>query len=236
MNLSTAPLVAPGPPGAFDEHGAAMGCLVVDGSRRWLYYLGWHLMTAVPWQNSIGLAVSAGDAPRFEKAPQPVLGIDAADPYSLSYPWILREGERWRMWYGSNLAWGAKQESMQHVIKYAESSDGRGWDRRGHVAVPLRGDGKEYAVARPCVLRDGGTYRMWYSRRSPDYRIGYAESADGLAWSRRDEMAGIDPSRGSWDSRMIEYACVFDADGERYMLYNGDDYGREGFGLAVRVR
>jgi hypothetical protein len=77
---------------------------------------------------------------------------------------------------------------------------------------------------------------MWYSRRTPDYRIGYAESSDGLTWARRDDLAGIEPTGDSWESRSVEYACVFDAGGERYMVYNGNDYGREGFGLAVRVR
>jgi hypothetical protein len=237
-NLSREPLVVPGPPGSFDEHGAAMGCLIVDGRRRWLYYLGWSLSDkSVPWRNSIGLAVSEGDAADFTKVTdRPVLGRSEVDPHSLSYPWILREGVRWRMWYGSNLAWGAAAETMQHVIKYAESADGISWDRTGRIAVPLAGDGREFAVARPNVIRERDRYRMWYSRRTPDYRIGYAESPDGNAWTRRDELAGIEPSPGSWDGRTLEYACVFDAAGDRYMLYNGDDYGRAGFGLAVRVR
>ncbi|MDH5276133.1 MAG: hypothetical protein OEW88_06890, partial [Gammaproteobacteria bacterium] len=29
------------------------------------------------------------------------------------------------------------------------------------------------------------------------------------------------------------YAFIFDHDGKRYMLYNGNGYGRTGFGLAV---
>ena len=32
---------------------------------------------------------------------------------------------------------------------------------------------------------------------------------------------------------MIEYPFVFDHDGSRYMLYNGNGYGKTGFGLAV---
>jgi hypothetical protein len=236
-NLSSEPLVAPGASGDFDESGAAMGCIVTEGTRRWLYYLGWQLAIDVPWQNTIGLAVADGDGLQFEKVfSAPVLGLSEVDPFSLSYPWIVREGDRWRMWYGSNLAWGAKQESMRHVIKYAESKNGTDWRRNGEMCIPLAADGKEFAVARPCVVRDRDTYRMWYSRRSPDYRIGYAESADGHAWVRHDALAGVEPSPGSWDGRMVEYACVFDAGGERYMLYNGDDYGRGGFGMAVRVR
>jgi hypothetical protein len=236
-SLSTEPLVAPGTAGAFDDSGTAMGCLIVDRSARWLYYLGWNISDrSVPWRNSIGLAIAQDDGQRFEKVGvDPVLGRGAGDPHSLSYPWILREGARWRMWYGSNLEWGATEETMRHVIKYAESRDGLTWDRPDHVAIPL-GEPAEFAVARPCVVADDGRYRMWYSRRAPEYRIGYAESADGRAWTRRDDLAGIEPSGESWESRTVEYACVFDAGGERYMVYNGNDYGRDGFGLAVRVR
>jgi putative glycosyltransferase len=36
-----------------------------------------------------------------------------------------------------------------------------------------------------------------------------------------------------WDSEMIEYPFVFDHAGERYMLYNGNGYGKSGFGLAI---
>src|SRR5205823_1649249 len=53
--IAAEPLVAPGPPGTFDDSGAAMGCLVKDGNRRFLYYVGWNLSDTVPWRNSAGL-------------------------------------------------------------------------------------------------------------------------------------------------------------------------------------
>jgi hypothetical protein len=235
--LSTEPLIGPGPRGGFDDSGAAMGCLVAEGDERRLYYLGWNISDrSVPWRNSIGLAISAGEGEPFEKVGAlPVLGRNDIDPHSLSYPWIVREGPRWRMWYGSNLGWGASEETMRHVIKYAESRDGVHWERSGQVAISLN-DAHEFAVARPCVIAQHGGYQMWYSRRSPDYRIGYAESADGSAWTRRDDLAGIEPTGDSWENRSVEYACVFDAGGDRYMVYNGNDYGRDGFGLAIRTR
>jgi hypothetical protein len=121
---------------------------------------------------------------------------------------------------------------MDHVFKYAESRDGIHWDRKGTVVLPLKGGG-EFALSKPCVLKDRGLYRMWYAYRGAGYRIGYAESADGLSWERLDEKAGIDVSPSGWDSETIEYAYVLDHKGERYMFYNGNDYGRTGFGLAI---
>ena len=54
----------------------------------------------------------------------------------------------------------------------------------------------------------------------------------GLHWERHDEQAGISSS-GDWDSEMQAYPSVFDDAGTRYLLYNGNDYGRTGVGWAV---
>jgi hypothetical protein len=234
--LRDEPLVAPGEAGAFDADGAAMGCLVRDGARHILYYLGWQLQQDVPWRNTIGVAIATDNSLHFSKAPQLTLSLSRTDPHSISYPWVIHDQGRWRMWYGSNLSWGETEETMRHVIKYAESDDGEHWQREGHIAIPLQESSGEFAVSRPCVVHDLDGYHMWYSRRTPAYRIGYAHSPDGLLWTRRDADAGIEPSPGQWDGESVEYACVFDADDDRWMLYNGDDYGRAGFGLAVLSR
>ena len=73
---------------------------------------------------------------------------------------------------------------------------------------------------------------MWYSYRGARYRIGYAESADGLTWTRHDDR-GLLPSGAGWDGDMVEYPWLFDWAGRTYMLYNGNDYGGTGIGLAV---
>jgi hypothetical protein len=235
--ISTEPVLAPGPPGAFDDSGCAVGYVVPVGGRLRLYYLGWNLKVTVPWLNTIGLAIEDPATGRFERwSPAPMMDRDRHDPFTISYPSLLREEGRWRMWYGSNLQWGKVQEDMQHVIKYAESRDGLHWRREGRVVVGLEHE-NEYALSKPFVLRDPDRYRMWYSYRGrgqvSTYRIGYAESPDGLQWTRRDDEAGIDVSADGWDAEMVCYPFVFDHGGRRYMLYNGNGYGRSGFGVAV---
>lgn len=74
---------------------------------------------------------------------------------------------------------------------------------------------------------------MWFCARGAKYRIYFATSEDGLTWRQLGKDEGIDVSPDSWDSDMIEYPCVFDHRGQRFMLYSGDGYGRTGFGLAV---
>jgi len=236
LRISNQPVLHEGIKGAFDDSGASMGCVVQYGKMQYLYYLGWNLGITVPWRNSIGLAIQMSDQEEYKRyAIAPIMDRNSCDPFSLSYPWILRENSLWKMWYGSHLSWGANQKDMKHVIKYAESRDGIHWKREGIVCVNFKSK-DEYAIARPCVIKDQDKYRMWYSYRGETYRIGYAESKDGIDWQRKDDQVGIDVSKEGWDSEMIEYAHVFDHNKERYMLYNGNGYGKTGFGLAILAK
>jgi len=224
----------PGPLGAFDDAGVMTSCLVRRGDELWLYYIGWTRGVSVPFYTFVGLAVSTDDGASFERvSPAPMLERGPHDAYLTTSPWVLHEGGRWRMWYTSGTGWrdeGGRPKHWYHV-KYAESDDGVTWDRRGVVAIDFASP-DEYAISRPCVVRDSDRYRMWFSCRGPAYRIGYAESEDGVAWRRDDAAAGLAPSGGDWDATMVEYPCVFDRRGRRSMLYNGDGYGATGVGLA----
>jgi len=232
---SAEPVLTPGAVGAFDDSGVSLASVVGTEGAAFLYYTGWNLGVTVPWRNSIGLAVSR-DALHFERfSPAPVLDRNRVDPYSLSYPFVMREPNQWRMWYGSNLRWGPHQSDMDHVIKYATGNGAAEWHPTGEVCIGIETPG-EYAFSRPCVVRDGSLWRMWYSFRGEAYRIGYAESHNGVQWTRRDAEAGIDVAESGWDSESIEYPWVFDHHGSRYMLYNGNRYGLTGFGLAVLER
>ncbi len=228
------PLCDLGDYGTFDEHGMVSACAVPVDERLFIYYSGFQLGQSVPFWFFAGLLISddrGRRARRYSRAP--ILDRSDADPIIAGAPWIVRESGLWRMWYTAGVRWVRDGSKMKHYyhIRYAESEDGTTWERSGDVAIDFRGD--EYALGRPCVLHDNDMWRMWYSRRGPAYRIGYAESEDGLRWTRRDELAGIDVSPGEWDGEMVEYAAVFDHGGRRWMLYNGDGYGRSGVGLAV---
>jgi hypothetical protein len=95
------------------------------------------------------------------------------------------------------------------------------------------------------VFLDGELYRMWFcfrgragfrTSKGSAYRIGYAESRDGIAWVRDDSRCGIVSSEAGWDSEMIAYPHVVSHSGRTYMFYNGNGFGRSGFGYAVMER
>jgi hypothetical protein len=220
--------------GAFDDSGVTSSCLVTHGGTKYLFYTGWSLGVTVPFYLGAGLAVSEDNGTSYRRfSPAPILERSPIDPLLTASPWVLVEAGIWRMWYVSGVDWSFRDGSPRHRyhVRYAESRDGLQWSRRGIVCIDFKSD-DEYAIARPCVLRDSDRYRMWYSCRGARYRIGYAESTDGVVWRRLDDEAGIDVSASGWDSEMIAYPCVFDVDGRRLMLYNGNDYGRTGIGVA----
>ena len=229
------PLLGLGSLGAFDDNGVVASSLVAHDGCQYLFYIGWNLGVTVPFYSFIGCAISEDDGESFTRVSRaPMVGRSAADPYMAHTPWVVIEDGRWRMWYASATTWGDDRGSPRHRyrITYAESTDGIDWVRDGHVCIDYR-DASEYAIARPCVVKDGDRYRMWFSCRGDTYRIGYAESADGYDWTRLDERAGIDVSESGWDSEMIEYPFVFDFGGAKHLLYNGNGYGRSGVGAAI---
>ena len=234
LDISTTPILVPGELGEFDDSGAMATWLVSVGDTRYLYYIGWNLGVTVPFRNSIGLAVSKGGAEFTRYANGPIVDRTLHEPHFCASCCVVPGADRWRMWYLACTGWSKTSSMPQHHyhIKYAESKDGIVWRRDGVVAIDYAGDW-EYAISRPSVIRDHDRWKMWYSFRGESYRIGYAESEDGVLWTRLDHEAGIGVSSAGWDSEMIEYPYVFDHQGGRYMLYNGNGYGKAGFGLAV---
>ena len=102
--------------------------------------------------------------------------------------------------------------------------------------IPLK-DQYEHSFGRPSVVFWNNHYYMWFAHRGTKeystYRIGFASSKDGRSWSRDDARSGIGVSNIGWDSESVCYPYVFSHQGHRYMLYNGNDYGRTGFGYAI---
>jgi hypothetical protein len=189
---------------------------------------------SVPFYLHVGLAVSEHNGPFHRLSRAPLLDRSPDDPYLTASPYVRADGDGWKMWYISGSEWKATDSGPRHYynIRYAESNDGVVWRRDGRTCLDYAND-TEHAFARPCVMRDADCFRMWYAVRGERYRIGYAESVDGIAWSRLDDVAGLDPAGHGWESEMVEYPWIFDAHGRRYMLYNGNDYGRTGVGVAI---
>jgi hypothetical protein len=239
LRVHDRPVLEPGELGCFDDSGALPNSLVVVGKRKLLYYTGINLGVTVKIRNSIGLAEWNQQTHRFERCfPGPIIDRTRDLPHFVATPEVLHEAGRYRCWFTACVGWKPTTEGPKHYyrLEYAESADGSNWRREGIVAIDFS-DEFEYALGVPRVVKDGDTYHMWFCARAtadcPTYRLQHALSPDGIRWTRQEGLAGIDVSPSGWDSQMICYPFVFDHRGERYLLYNGNNYGKSGFGIAV---
>jgi hypothetical protein len=231
------PLLTPGARGSFDADGVTVTSVIAHDGKLHAFYLGWTVLVHVPFTNFIGVAVSDDGGETFRRRlTVPVIGRSPENPLSVGYPFVLRDGPGWRMWFGSHLRWGPQGMDMLHVIKQASSLDLLHWTPSDAAAIDLVGqaDPAEFAISRPVVLREpDGSLSMWYARRRPNYELGFARSVDGNRWERRDQDLRFVGTPQPWEDKERTYPFVFDHGGRRYMLYNGNGYGREGFGLAI---
>lgn len=228
-----------GAPARFDCDGAIGVCIVTHGGRHYLYYVGWQNLPDGLWKCDTGRAILDLDHLTCEKEfVGPVLGRDKVNPLFAAATAMYVEGDHWRTWYNSGISWTKTDSGWLHHygIHHAHSANGVDWTCDPGLVLPFK-DEYEYAFGRPTVMRQDGVYLMWFAHRASKdiatYRIGFAYSHDGFAWNRRDDLAGIDVAGEGWDSEMICYPYVFEHKGEYYMLYNGNGYGKTGFGLAV---
>jgi hypothetical protein len=217
--------------------------IVTHGGKKFFYYIGWNTGVTVPYRNAIGVAVSEDGGVTFNRVFEgPVMDRTPSEPLFPATPYVLIEDGLWRCWYSSTTEYVVVDDRAEPVyqIKYAESDDGLNWRRPNITCIPYKSELE--ANSRPSVIKEANRYRMWYCYRGSvgyrtdkdqSYRMGYAESADGLKWQRLDEQVGIERSEEGWDSEMIAYPNVYEHDGSKYMLYCGNGFGRSGFGYAI---
>lgn len=240
LSFTKEPILYPGEIGHFDEHGVFPSAVIRKGQEVYLYYIGWNKGYEPPlFYASIGVAISDDGGTVFRKySNAPVLSRNEYDPCLVTSPCVyLLKSSRLGMIYTSGVKWErdihGKLKSYYH-LKFAESTDGIKWRRDGLVAIDFQGE-DETNIARGWVIQEDGLYKMWYCfvKGKQLYRIGYAESKDGIKFQRKDSQAGIDVSPNEFDSEMICYPNVFFYNKRKYMVYNGNNYGEKGIGLAI---
>jgi len=234
LYLSEKPVLGLGALGTFDDIGVTPTWIVNHGGKKYMYYLGWNKGSTVRMSELTGLAISTDNGETFQRVSRaPILERTDREPYGvLVASCVLLEGNTWRMWYDSAEEW-LNKDLPRYNIKYAESTDGVNWTRKGVASLDFNPG--ETAISRACVLKEKDIYKMWYcyAIRGGPYRMGYAESENGIRYQRKDEEVGIDVSRSGWDSEMVCYPYVFEHKGQKYMLYCGNAYGKTGFGYSV---
>lgn len=234
LTIDTNEVFSLGELGAFDENGVSYPWLYQYSSETYMLYVGWRPTVLTPFTNGLGLAKEQADGTFKRVSRAPILPLNNDDYLSIGSSSVFEENGFLRLYYTTFLKWGKLPGEHKHyyVIKYAESKDGGlTWQRNNHICINIKYDW-EFSICTPSVIKIGKTYHMWFSYRGENYNLGYAYSFDGIHWIRDDSKAGINYSIDGWDSKMMCYCQVFNYKSDYYMLYCGNNYGKDGLGIA----
>lgn len=249
LRVATDTVIPLGALGCFDEHGIFPINIVRHTGKVYAFTSGWSRRVSVPVETAIGLAVSHDDGLTFERVgPGPVMAASPSEPFLVGDPFVMIRDGLWHMWYIYGTSWVDSrldpEPARVYKIAYARSTDGVTWQRTGAAIVP-EVIGADECQALPTVFECDGIWHLYFcyrhatdfrTNRQRGYRLGYAWSKDRTHWTRDDALGGIDVSPSGWDSDMLCYPHVFWCDTQACMLYNGNAFGRDGFGLAVMER
>lgn len=236
------PILTKGRPGSFDQDGVLQVCMIKDGGNLNMYYGGFSKLITSPHTCMMGMATSENDGESFIRISEgPILPISTTDPFLIGSADVIFHKNSWHMIYTSGTKWSSLDSKFElsYALKYASSSDGINWKPSGIIVIPQ--EAETCADCKPSIVKIGDTFHMYFSTRmnfdyrdngANSYRIGHAISKDLINWIRNDNIGGISISDQGWDSTMICYPNIIEHDNKILMFYNGNGFGKSGFGYA----
>ncbi len=246
IGISGHQVISLGELGCFDEHGIFPMNVVRHGKLVYGYTCGWNRRVSVSVDTAIGLAISRDNGLTFQRTGKgPVLSASLHESCLVGDGFVRHIDGVFHIWYIFGTGW--KQYALDappdrtYKIAHATSHDGITWAKEEARQIVQDRLGPTESQALPTVIKIGTRHHMFFCYRESfdfrktkgrGYRIGHAWSDNLMDWIREDEDPQLEGSPGEWDSDMQCYPHVFESDENIYLLYNGNEFGRYGFGLA----
>jgi hypothetical protein len=235
LGFSREPALDIGRGGCFDDSGMILGDVVDAPDGVLMFYVGFQRVAHAKFLAFTGLARSRDGGRNFERVQEtPILDRAPGRSTIAAVHSVLRENGRWKLWYAAGDDWEyiEGRPFPRYHIRCVETEHLHSIPQRDRAC--LRPQGDEYRIGRPRVERVAGGHVMYFTwgTRSGDYLPGMARSRDGVHWARCDNDLGLALSARGWDSRSICYPAPFRQREGWLLFYNGNDMGREGFGVA----
>jgi len=223
--------------GSFDDNGVLPSSIIKHNNKTYLFYIGWKPGGSTRYSLIAGIAKTSNKGINFNRIQKyPILKLSDREPYSiLTAPHVIKiKNNKFYMWYVSCEKWLNKDFPLYN-IKLATSKNLINWNQVKKVCIKLRKN--ERAVARPFVLKENNIFKMWYSyeKLGETYKIGYAESKNGIKWKRLDNKIKFTVEVQNWEKDMMAYSTIITANNKKFMLYNGNNYGKSGIGVAELI-
>lgn len=246
LRVSERPVIGLGGLGCFDEHGIFPMNVLRHAGLIYGYTCGWTRRVSVSVDTGIGLALSKDGGQTFNRiGAGPVLSASLHEPCLVGDGFVRVIDGVFHMWYIFGTGWrryGTEENpDRTYKIGHATSPNGVDWMKEEGRQIVSDRLGSDESQALPTVVQIGQRWHMFFCYRESfdfrrtsgrGYRIGHAWSDDLVNWTRDDERPLLEGSAGAWDSEMQCYPHAFELDGSIYLLYNGNEFGRYGFGLA----
>ena len=247
--ISNHSVISLGKLGCFDEHGIMPMNVLPVKDKIYAYTNGWSRRVSVPVETCIGFAVSEDNGETFQRIGDgPILSASNNEALLVGDPFVQIYEDVFHMWYLFGLGWKEKLKGNPeriYKIGHATSLDGINWKKEEGLQIISDKLGEDECQALPTVIHHKKIYHMYFCYRNAfdfrtnkknSYRIGYAFSNDLINWTRDDENSGINITENEWDSDMQCYPHLFNAKNKIYLLYNGNEFGKNGFGIAELVK
>jgi len=228
----------------------------------------WTFMTDTT--NVIGYAESS-DGIDWDVVNDEVLAGTSGTLESVGMPCVINDSGTYKMWFTHSVtsldktglqtilgdldnptqsevrdALIALADSTTSAIGYTSSVDETSWDAPTMNVFSGAGGGLWESVSSPCIINEGGTYKMWYTYAETDITttdienilsdignfgvtdimnildntntvIGYTTSADGTTWTAGHAEVLAGSGGGVWDS--VSTPCVIN-NGSNYEMWS----------------
>lgn len=240
LGVSEFPILIDGETG-FDCKGVTpISYFIRDGSL-YLIYTGWGSHDKYPYTLFTGVAVSENNGESFIRIRyDPILMPIPKQETIRTAAFVLYEDYKYKFWYVGGNTWvnlKGKQTPLYDLF-YVESDIIYTLNNKV-PQLSMKSDiyKGEFAIGRPCILKENDKYTMYYSSRTIEtgYVLKQAESVDGITWENNTEITDITNNKQWWETDMQCFAYVLKASTGTYMFYNGNQHGIDGFGGAKLI-
>lgn len=235
IGISPNPLLELGEAGCFDDNGMVPCAVFREENKVYMMYAGYNIGYHVRMTIFSGLAVSEDGGNTFVRCRKiPIMDRTENERLFRVVHTALKEDDGWKIYYGAGNCFlqGAKKTLPVYEIMYMQTDSPFKLQSEGKKVVSNKGS--EHRVGRPYVVKRKGKYQMFFGGGIEEipYTLAYAESPDGVHWIRDDKKLGLELSATGWDSQMMAYPALVDYKDKTYLFYNGNEYGKYGFGYA----
>ena len=238
IKVSREPVLDIGANGMFDDNGIILGDVIRFRGQIYMYYIGFQIVKKAKFMAFTGLAISEDNGDSFRRFSEtPIMDRSDEGTFIRAIHSVIHEENKFKIWYATGQDWQRIQDVPypKYDISYLESNDGLTFEKKGQKCLTVNSLNQEYRIGRPRVYKDDDNYVMNFTYGTTDgkYLAGQAMSTDGVNWTRGDKTFGIQPSQFGWDSKHLCYPAILKLNNKKYMFYNGNNKGKDGFGLAI---